>query len=86
MRQSFRFSLRFLFLLMMLAAAYFAGWVSHRAWNRRNTERAILDAMQQVQGPVRVEKAGDGIMLKGRKSDVEATQQAIGKIQAAAVQ
>ena len=88
MRQSFRFSLRFLFIIMMLAASYFAGWVSHRAWNRRNTEQAIIDAMRQVHGPVRVEKAGDldVLMLKGRKSDVEATEEAIGKIQAAAEQ
>ena len=73
---------------MMLAASYFAGWISHRAWNRRNTEQAIIDAMRQVNGPVRVEKAGDldVIMLKGRKADVEATQEAIDKIQAAAEQ
>jgi hypothetical protein len=73
---------------MMLAASYFAGWVSHRAWNRRNTEQAIIDAMRQVHGPVRAEKAGDldVLMLKGRKPDVEATEEAIGKIQAAAEQ
>jgi hypothetical protein len=37
---------------------------------------------------VRVENAGDSdvIMLKGRKSDVEATEEAIGKIQAAVQQ
>jgi hypothetical protein len=88
MRQAFRFSLRSLFIIMMLAASYFAGWISHRAWNRRNTEQAIIDAMRQVHGPVRVEKAGnlDAIMLKGRKSDVEATQEAIDKIQAAVQQ
>ena len=88
MRQSVRFSLRSLFIIMMLAASYFAGWVSHRAWNRRNTEQAILDAMRPVNGPVRVEKAGDldVIMLKGRKADVEATQEAIDKIQAAVQQ
>jgi hypothetical protein len=73
---------------MMLAASYFAGWISHRAWNRRNTEQSIIDAMRQVNGPVRVEKAGDldVIMLKGRKADVEATQEAIDKIQAAVQQ
>jgi hypothetical protein len=88
MRQAFRYSLRSLFLIMMLAAAYFAGWISHRAWNRRNTEQAIIDALRQVEGPVRVENAGDSdvIMLKGRKSDVEATEEAIGKIQAAVQQ
>lgn len=88
MRQSFRFSLRLLFIIMMLAASYFAGWISHRAWNRRNTEQAIIDAMRQVNGPVRVEKAGDldVIMLKGRKADVDATQEAIDKIQAAVQQ
>ena len=88
MRQSFRFSLRSLFIIMMLAASYFAGWISHRAWNRRNTEQAIIDAMRQVNGPVRVEKAGDldVIVLKGRKADVEETQEAIDKIQAAVQQ
>jgi len=83
MRQSLRFSLRTLFLIMLVAAAYCAGWISHRAWNRRNTEQAIIEAMRQVNGPVRVEKAGDVMMLKGRKSDVEATEEAIDKIQAA---
>jgi hypothetical protein len=69
---------------MMLATSYFAGWISHRAWNRRNTEQAITDAMRHVNGPVRVEKTGDldVIMLTGRKADVEATQEAIDKIQA----
>jgi hypothetical protein len=88
MRQSFRFSLRSLFIIMMLAAAYFAGWISHRAWNRRNTEQAIIEAMRQVQGPVRIERARDldVVMIKGDKADVEATEDAIGKIQAAVQQ
>jgi hypothetical protein len=72
---------------MMLAASYFAGWVSHRAWNRRNTDQAIIEALRQVHGPVRVEAGDlDVLMLKGRKPDVEATEEAIGKIQAAAEQ
>jgi hypothetical protein len=70
---------------MMLVASYFAGWISHRAWNRRNAEQAIIEALRQVNGPVRVERAADidVIMLKGSKADVEATQEAIDKIQAA---
>jgi hypothetical protein len=76
------------FIIMMLAAAYFGGWISHRAWNRRNTEQAIIEAMRQVNGPVRIERARDldVVMIKGGKAEVEATQEAIDKIQAAVQQ
>jgi hypothetical protein len=70
----------------MLVASFCAGWVSHRAWQRKNIEQATVDAMLQLGGPVRVEKVDglDVMMLKGHKADVEAMQGAIGKIQDAA--
>jgi hypothetical protein len=70
----------------MLVASFFAGWVSHRSWQRRNIKQAIDDALQQVNGPVQVEKVAntDVIVLRGRGADVEAMQEGIDKIESAA--
>ncbi len=64
LRRLVRFSLRSLLILMALAAAYAAGWTSHREWNRRN---------QAVNGPVQIEilEGTDVFVPHGRKEDVE---------------
>ena len=85
-RRWLRFSLRSLLLVILLAAAYSAGWVSHRSWNQRNTQQAISDAVQQIGGPVEVESVDklDVLILRGPRQDVEEMQGAIGEIEAAA--
>jgi hypothetical protein len=72
----------------MLAASYGAGWVSHRSWQRRNTDRAVDDALQQVTGPVQVEKVDDlgVILLRGQEANVKAMQRGINTIESAAKQ
>jgi hypothetical protein len=80
--------MRFLLVLIMLVASYWAGWVSHRSWQSRNIEQAIDDALQQVNGPVQVEKVDElgVVMLRGGQADVEAMQRGINKIESAAKQ
>ena len=88
MPRPYQFSMRFLLVLIMLVASYCTGWVSHRSWQRRNIEQAIDDALQQVNGPVQVEKVDDldVIMLRGRQANVEAMRGGINKIESAAKQ
>ena len=43
-----QFSLRSLLIVMMLGAAYGAGWISHREWNRRHLSETISGALQAV--------------------------------------
>jgi hypothetical protein len=88
MPRRYQFNLRFLLVLIMLVASYWAGWVSHRAWQRRNIEQAIDDALQQVKGPLQVEKVDelDVVVLRGGQADVEAMQRGINKIESAARQ
>ena len=88
MPRPFQFSMRFLLVLIMLVASYCAGWVSHRSWQRRNIDQAIDDALQQVNGPVQIERVDDPgvIILRGRAADVVAVQGGINKIESAAKQ
>lgn len=82
-----RFSLRTLLAIMMLAASYFAGWVSHREWNKRNVEEAILNATQRIGGPVKVESPKDApemLILRGQKDEVAEMEEAVRDIDAAA--
>lgn len=81
-----RFSLRTLLVAVMLVAAFSAGWVSHRSWNRRNVDQAISDAIEQIGGPVQVERAKptDVLIIKGSQQDVQKMEAAIGDVQAAA--
>ena len=82
-----RFSLRSILLIMMLVATYMAGWVSHRAWNNRNLQENIDDAMDQLSNSqVSVETVDDlgVIVVKGKKPDVKKAQTSIGKIHDAA--
>ena len=71
----------------MLAASYFAGWVSHREWNKRNVEEAILKATERIGGPTTVETADDApgmLIVRGRKDDVAEMENALRDIDAAA--
>ena len=88
MPRPYQFSIRFLLVVIMLVASYCAGWVSHRSWQRRNIDQAIDDALQQVNGPVQIERVDDPgvIILRGRSADVEAVQGGINKIESAAKQ
>jgi len=82
-----RWSLRTLLTITMLAASYFAGWVSHREWNKRNVEEVILNATDRIGGPVIVEAppyAPDVHILRGPKGDVEEMKEAVQDIDAAA--
>ena len=71
----------------MIAAAYFSGWVSHREWNKRNVEEAILNATQRIGGAVKVEtpkNAPQMFILRGQKDDVAEMEDALRDIDAAA--
>ena len=59
--------------VMMLAAAYGAGWVSHRSWNRRNLIESMSSMIDTLDGPVRVDQleGSDMLITRGRKEDVE---------------
>ena len=72
-------------LMVLVAAAYCAGWVSHRQWNKKNVEDIILDAGQRIGGPVKVETAAPGvIMSRGKKHDVDEMNKALRKVDGAA--
>jgi CHASE3 domain sensor protein len=82
-----QFCLRTLLAMLVLVATYFAGWVSHRQWNRRNVDAAIQSAMRRIEGPVQVETpkdAGQVFILRGRKDDVAEVDEAIRDVDAAA--
>jgi len=86
-RTWWQFSLRTLLGLLMLAASYFAGWVSHREWNKRNVEEAILKATERIGSPTTVETADDApemLIVRGRKDDVAEMENALRDIDAAA--
>jgi hypothetical protein len=82
--QWLRFSLRFLLLVILLAASYCAGWVSHRSWNQRNTEQTISEAVRRIGGPVEVETVddSDGLIFRGRKEDVDELTKTVREIEA----
>ena len=60
-------------LLMMMGAAYGAGWISHRQWNRRHLSETISEALQSEDIPVKVEmiEGTDIFVTRGRKEDVD---------------
>lgn len=43
MRQ--QFGLRFVFLIILLTAAFFAGWNAHRFWPQRRLEQTVLEKL-----------------------------------------
>ena len=70
-----QFSLLALLFLLSMAAAYWAGWASHRAWNRRNfaeTRQRLIDELQ-TKLPVKIEtiEGTDVFMTRGKADDVE---------------
>ena len=80
-----RFSTRTVLAIVMLAAAYFAGWVSHREWNMRNIDEAVVNAARRIQTSVDIETpTPELIVLTGREDDVENMQEAIRDIDNAA--
>jgi hypothetical protein len=82
-----QFRLRTLLTILLLAAAYWGGWVSHRAWNKRNVDEAILNAAQRLGDSAEVEAVTDApemIILRGAKDDVEAMEDSLQRIEAAA--
>ena len=88
MRRLTQFSLRSLLTVMMLVGAYIAGWMSHRAWNRRHVAETVSQALNNADFPVDVE-AVDGtqiLVTSGRKEDVEEAVPVIEEVQQAARQ
>lgn len=84
-----QFSLRTLLVIMAVVASYFAGWASHREWNKRTIDEAILKATQRVgaAGQVQVETSKvvpGGFILRGKKEDVAEMEKAVRDIAAAA--
>ena len=86
-RRLMRFSLRSLLVLMALVAAYAAGWMSHREWNRRHLEETLSTIVESANGgSVQVESVeGTGVLLtRGRKEDVERVNKIVNEIENAA--
>jgi hypothetical protein len=84
-----RFSLQTLLLMMALVAAYTAGWISHREWNRRHLAESISKAMKAAaDAPVQIEyvEGTDVLMTRGRKEDVERMTTIVSDIEEAARQ
>jgi hypothetical protein len=71
---------------MMFVAAYFAGWMSHRAWNRQNVADTISRAVEEANIPVKVDhlEGVDVFVTRGRKEDVEKVTAIIDDIEDAA--
>lgn len=87
-RRLTQFSLRALLVTLLLVAAYWSGWVSHRAWNQKHVSETMLRAFKEVETkyPVEVETVeGTGVfMTRGKKEDVEKAQQILEQVEAAA--
>ena len=79
----FRFSLRTVLIVFLFVASYFAGWVSHRTWSRRQVEEIIADTVRALGAPIQVEKVNDldVLILTGPKEDVERVQRIVDEIQ-----
>ncbi len=79
--------MRTLLLTILVVAAYLAGWVSHREWNKRNVEEAIMKGIQRVGGPVDVQfqETGRIMTLRGQNDDeVSEMKEAVRDISSAA--
>ena len=90
-RRLMQCSLRALLVLFLLVAAYWSGWVSHRAWNQKNVSetmrRALLDFEEiQTKNPVKIEtvEGSDIYMTRGKKEDVDKVQQILDQVESAA--
>ena len=73
-----QYSLGAMLILVSLVAAYWAGWASHRAWNRRNLAETMRPFLEKVQAdyPIKVETidGSDVYMIKGKQEDVDEAQ------------
>lgn len=69
-------------------AAYWSGWVSHRAWNQKNVTETMRRAFEEVEAkyPVEVEtvEGTDIFMTRGTKEDVDKVQEILERVGEAA--
>lgn len=81
-----QFSLRSLLIVMLLGAAFGAGWIAHREWNRQHLSETISGAMQAEDIPVNVEflEGPEIIITRGRKEDVEQAMPLLDEVKQAA--
>ena len=76
-RRLVQFSLKSLLLITLLVAAFCAGWVSHRSWQRHQNRNFVQ---------IEFVTEGSAIVSRGRKRDVESVQRVIRELEAPAQQ
>ena len=80
-RSWLRFSIRALFMAILLVAVFCGGWVSHKRWRQLELERALAEIHERNSGRrgVTIEylEGSDIVVTKGHPDDVVDVMEAI---------